>query len=120
MTRHAFQPRLREPPPDQGTCGLALFEPGQRHSNAAKRKLDRYRVLMWFVAFQRGTPDECSAGLEMDRLCTRPRITELTDDGCLVERKDLPRKPTGKGGTAGVWEITAAGEAEYRTSKGAA
>jgi len=108
----------RDPRPVLCADQPSLFEPGQRHSSRAKRALDRRKVLTWYVAYQRGTPDECAAGLGMDRLCTRPRISELTDEGLLRERKDLPRKPTGKGGTAGVWEITLEGERELRRLQG--
>jgi len=91
-----------------------LFDPGQRHSSKAKRKLDRQKVLLWYAGYLLGTSDEAAEGLGMDRLCTRPRTTELVDEGLLVKRPDLPRKSTGKGGTSGVLEITLRGEREAR------
>jgi len=71
-------------------------------------------VLLWFAGYRLGTADECSLDLGMDRLCVRPRVTELTEEGMLAKRTDLPRKATGKGGTAGVVEITSDGDQEAR------
>lgn len=103
MTRSSF--------PDD--LGLALFEPGQPHSNAAKRRLDRQRVLTWFCAYQRGTADECADGLGMDVLAVRPRVTELAKKGWLMKTASL-RRPTRHGGTAAVLVVTVDGQAEFR------
>ena len=99
-------------PPLQLTMELPdpLYEPGQRHSNAAKRAHDRRRVLVWFLDNLTGTADDCAEGLGMDRLCVRPRTSELLGLKLLIKRPDLPRKSTGIGGTAGVLEITLKGE----------
>ena len=90
-----------------------LFHQGQRHSSAAKRALDRRKVLTWYTAYRMGTPDECAKGLGMDILAVRPRVTELTNDG-LLSQTDLPRRSTGRGGTSAVWEATSLGERELR------
>ncbi len=92
---------------------LPLWEPGQRHSNAAKRAMDRRRILTWFVAYRQGTADEAAIGLGMDRLAVRPRVTELGKT-LLLRMTDLPRRPSGKGGTSAVWEVTEAGISELR------
>jgi hypothetical protein len=91
-----------------------LFEVGQQHSSPEKRAVDRRRVLLWFAGYRLGTADDCAEGLGIDRLCTRPRVTELVEEGMLMKRPDLPRKSTGKGGTAGMVEITLQGDREAR------
>lgn len=96
---------------------VSLFEPGQQHSSAEKRKLDRQKVLTWYAAYVQGTADECSEGLGMDVLAVRPRVTQLVDDGCLIKKTDLPRRPTRHGGTAAVLELTETGRQEYLKSK---
>jgi predicted ArsR family transcriptional regulator len=115
MPRFAFRaadprPRSLGTPPDQG---LSLFDPGQRHSNAAKRKSDRRRALTWFVAHQRGSADDCAEGLGMDVLAIRPRCTELVQAG-LLEKLAGSRRRTRHGGSAGVLQISEAGESEWR------
>jgi len=109
----AFRTSQRDRPEYRGTGDLPLFEVGQQHSNAQKRAHDRRRVLTWFVAYRRGTADDCSDGLGMDVLAVRPRATELVDERCLAKTK-LPRRPTQHGGTAAVLEVTPAGERELR------
>ena len=94
-------------------AGTPLFDLGQRHSNAAKQARDRRKVLAWYVAYRQASPDEAAKGLGMDILAVRPRVTELTESGCLRET-DLPRRSTGRGGTAAVWAVTLAGEREYQ------
>jgi predicted ArsR family transcriptional regulator len=89
----------------------SLWSPGQQCSSPAKRKLDRQKVLTWFVAYQQGTADEAAEGLGMDVLAVRPRVTELVKRGLLV-KSERPRRPTRHGGTAAVVEVTLAGERE--------
>jgi hypothetical protein len=97
---------------------LPLFMVGQQASSPEKRRLDRQRVLAWYVAYQRGTAHEAARGLGMLPTTVLPRVTQLFEKGCLV-KTDAPRRPTGLGGTARELAITALGMQEYRGGQAA-